>query len=547
MKRSMTFVALLVLLSQLLAACTGAVATEVVEPTVPEVAPTEAPTVEPTPSEPVDLEIWLQATVTEAGAPPDDWIAYDIILEDLNINLTYVIMPTGADGEAVLNAAAAANNLPDVVQMVAGNLDVRGQLFRLADLGLLAPVEDMLPMMPERTALHYNDPFLIQLATVDGHLYGFPEPPPIPKREGLVIRQDWLDALGLDTPTNTEELLAVAVAFTTQDPDGNGANDTFGIGGFINGPGLGNRFDFIMGAFGVPDMWDFRDMTAASFNMNVYNPAYFDAVAYFKSLVDADVLDPDWPTLTRDEFRARWKQGRYGIMWEDFAALSNKSNYAPFDELFPDGQWVPLAAPTGPDGEAYYRAETGRGQFIAVSTRAADEGKKEAIARFLEWVATDGYYLLGFGQEGVNFNFDADGNITTEGIAPELAWNSAEMQPFTQMRNQLVFYNSIVEINARYPSYTTEVSGKLMEPLNFLSFFQSQPWVDGRPVQVILQPENAADFTRYYSEGMLQFVLGQVALTEESWAAYLAGLDGLGAQEYIASALQTLIDAGLLQ
>ncbi len=72
--------------------------------------PTEAPaepTVElspTTPPEPVDIELWAQATVTEASGPPDDWVAYDIIRDELNINLTYVIVPTGEDGEAKLNA-----------------------------------------------------------------------------------------------------------------------------------------------------------------------------------------------------------------------------------------------------------------------------------------------------------------------------------------------------------------------------------------------------------------------------------------------------------
>jgi putative aldouronate transport system substrate-binding protein len=71
--------------------------------------------------------------------------------------------------------------------------------------------------------------------------------------------------------------------------------------------------------------------------------------------------------------------------------------------------------------------------------------------------------------------------------------------------------------------------------------------VDGRGVQVILPPANAADFNRYYAEGLLQFVLGQKELNDDTWAEYLAGLDALGAADYEASAKQSLIDAGLLK
>lgn len=540
----MIFIVCLLVVSQALASCAPA-ATPTEEPAATE-APAE-PTVEPsptTPPEPVDIVLWAQATVTEAGAPPDDWIAYDIIREELNINLTYVIVPTGADGEAKINAAAAANDLPDLFQMVSANNDNRGALLRLVDLGLMAPVGDMMPLMPERVKLHYNDQLALDLVTFYGEQYGLPEPPPIPKREGLVIRKDWLDKLGLDVPTTPEELFAVAEAFTTQDPDGNGKNDTYGFGGFLNGEGLGTRFDFIMGAYGVPGVWNFTGN--GDFGLNVRSENYPEALAYFKSLVDAKVIDPDWPTLTRDDFRARWKQGSFGIMWEDFAALTNKSNYEPFDTNFPDAEWIPVAAPTGPDGDAYYGVYTGRGQIFGVSQKAADDGKKEAIARLLEWMATDGYYLLGFGEEGVNFIIDDNGNISTEGLDPVQAYTAPERQPYTQMRNQLIFYNSEQEIVARYPTYET-IAGRLMDPMAFLGFFQNEPWVDGRGIQVILPPANAADFNRYYTEGLIQFVLGQKELNDETWAEYLAGLDSLGAADYEAAAQQSLIDAGLLK
>ena len=86
-----------------------------------------------------------------------------------------------------------------------------------------------------------------------------------------------------------------------------------------------------------------------------------------------------------------------------------------------------------------------------------------------------------------------------------------------------------------------------MQPLTFLTFFQRQPWVDGRGIQVILPPANAADFLRFYTEGMLQFVLGQKEINDENWAEYLAGLDTLGAAEYEASAKQALLAAGLIR
>ena len=546
-------IAALLILSQVLAACAPAAQpTEAQQPAEPQAEapaqpePTEA--MEEMPAEPVDITLWAQATVTESGPPPDDWVVYDILRNDLNINLEYVIIPPAGDGEAKLNAAAAANDLPDLFQITSSTRGKeRDNLFNYYELGLVAPVDDMFAMMPERTKNHYNSQTLLDMVTFDGSVYGLPEPPIIPKREGFVIRQDWLDALDLEAPTTPEELLAVATAFTTQDPDGNGQNDTYGYGAFIEGPGVGRRFNPVFGAYGVLDEWNFVDATSDKFELNVRDPQYYEAMKVMVALNEAGLVDPDWPTLSKDEFRARWKQGRFGIMWEDFAALTNKSNYEPFDTNFPDGYWTPLPALTGPGGEADYGLDESTFNVFAVSQRAADEGKKEAIARLLEWIATDGYYLLGFGEEGVNFNLDDKGFLTLDGIDPAQAYSAPERQPYTQLRNQLVFYNTLAEISARYPNYTAD-SGREMTPIDtYLSFFQSQHHVDGFAKKLIPPPANAADFERFYNEGIIQFVLGQKELTPENWAEFLAGLDGLGAKEYEETARQTLVDAGLLK
>ena len=42
------------------------------------------------------------------------------------------------------------------------------------------------------------------------------------------IRKDWLDNLGMDMPTNTDELFEVARALTEDDPDGNGTGISSG-------------------------------------------------------------------------------------------------------------------------------------------------------------------------------------------------------------------------------------------------------------------------------------------------------------------------------
>jgi putative aldouronate transport system substrate-binding protein len=415
---------------------------------------------------------------------------------------------------------------------------------------LIAKVDDLLPLMPVRTASHYSDPDRNRLATVDGSMYGLPDPGAMASTDGLVIRQDWLDKLGLKAPTTMDEFLTVAKAFTANDPDGNGKNDTYGFCAFIDGSGLnamgvGPRFDWIYGAYGVAGTWNLT--SAANFGLNVRSNAYMQGTQFIRSLNEAGVIDPDWPTLKKDEFRARWKQGSCGMMHENFAALSTKSNYKAFDENFPDGQWSVLVPPKGPNGDSADGTIILSARIYAVSQKAVDAGKGPAIARLLEWMANDeGYYLLGFGEKGVNYNLDDKGNITLDGLPdPAKAWTTAEMQPLTQLAN-MVYIFTPVELNARYPSYTTK-NGRTMDPLAYYTTFVKQPYTQATGSAIINPPSNAADFTRFYSENIAKFVLGQEDLNETTWATFITGLDGLGAKDLEAAAKQTLLGAGFLK
>ncbi len=258
------------------------------------------------------------------------------------------------------------------------------------------------------------------------------------------------------------------------------------------------------------------------------------------------VIDPDWPTLKKDEFRARWKQGSCGMMHENFAALSTKSNYKDFDANFPEGSWVAMDALTGPDGQSSMGVVTKTARIYAISQKAIDDGKGPAIARLLEWMASDeGYYLLGFGVEGENYIKDAKGFVSTADIPAEKAWTSKEMQPLTQLAN-MVYIFTPVEMEARYPAYKT-ANGRDMDPKAYYAEFLTKPFTQSTGASVINPPSNAADFVRFYSEGIVQFVLGQKTLDEAAWTEYVAGLDSLGAKDLEASAKQDLIKTGFLK
>ena len=438
----------------------------------------------------VTIELWYGAAITEAGPIPDDWIGYDILREEHGIDLRLSVLPSNeSDQDVRIQAAAAGNSLPDLFMVS------RPVLTRLVDQGLVAPVDDYYQLMPNRTAQQY-DADSIAMTTIDGHSYGFASPGSVAKNEGLLIRKDWLDNLGLEVPTNLDELMDVMRAFTFDDPDGNGKNDTWGYGAYIESDATlkgypGARLFPILGAYGVDGLWCFEE---ENLGLNVYKPAFYDAMVYIRQMCTEGVMDPNWLTYKKDDFRAAWKQGKFGVMKEQNAAYAAEANYAPFDANFPDGEWIVIDPPTGPEGYASVGAYDQNYRIYAMSQDAADEGKAEKICELLEWMSS---------------------------------------------------YNSDTELASRYPTYTTAVSGKTMSALTTLREMQSKYWTPA--IGSGQMPTPNADVQRYYEQSLAEFLSGQRALTPENWQAFLDQFNAIGGAAWNQQGIDYARENGLVR
>ena len=132
-------------------------------------------------------------------------------------------------------ALTGSEDLPDVfpvygTQMIADIIESG----RAKDI-----TEDIEQYMPERLKAIYDQyPETFYPLKVDGKTYGLACCPALTEGQIMIIRQDWLDNLGLQAPTTIDEFEAVIKAFTEDDPDGNGKRDTYGF--FYAGDGIYN-------------------------------------------------------------------------------------------------------------------------------------------------------------------------------------------------------------------------------------------------------------------------------------------------------------------
>ncbi len=104
------------------------------------------------------------------------------------------------------------------------------ELIRYGDEGVFIPLEDLQEKYcPQLMTAYEQVPALKATNTMpDGHSYSFPtygDPQFSGLSRLLAINTDWLDAVGMEKPTNLQEFKDVLIAFRDKDPNGNGQQD----------------------------------------------------------------------------------------------------------------------------------------------------------------------------------------------------------------------------------------------------------------------------------------------------------------------------------
>lgn len=179
---------------------------------------------------PVEIKVGLSYAVdlTWAGDESPENNAWMDLYRKHNIfpEILYSVNESQADSRLAL--AIMSGDYPDIFG--GGVLEYKNW----ADKGVTADITEVY----EKYATDELKKYLesdggtgLEMLKIDGKLYGLPRiDSPYEQIPVMFIRQDWLDRLGLEIPSTMEELKAVAHAFTYDDPDGNGMDDTYGIG-----------------------------------------------------------------------------------------------------------------------------------------------------------------------------------------------------------------------------------------------------------------------------------------------------------------------------
>jgi putative aldouronate transport system substrate-binding protein len=317
------------------------------------------------------------------------------------VDVKFVAIPRWESREK-LNVLFASASAPDLIFEF--DQYIKNPLY---DQKQLMPIDDMI----DKYSTVYKNllkeyPILRKIGTKsDGKLYEFARLSEVTPIHAILIREDWLKKLNLKVPTTTEEMFAVAKAFTEQDPDGNGKKDTYGIA-------ISHQSGIVIDQVFQATNWVVKDGSVTR------NWDHYQAVLDFKKrLFDEGIVDKDF---LNDKNGAKAKQdfinGKLGIYpiqinWYSFTI----GELASLKKNVPDAIVTPIEYPRSPAGQ-FNPAYTNPVQATAVVNAHAQN--PDAIMKFVDFMVNpDTAKTLKYGIEGEHWKpgpngcplrFDAD-------------------------------------------------------------------------------------------------------------------------------------------
>lgn len=348
----------------------------------------------------ITLDLFYQST-----RPSNEFtdLTHAKILEDTGINMNVV---QGADNwKQQLALLITGGDLPDIMAFMDATTfqgyAAEGAFYDISDL--VGNYPNIMAYL--NSVVGYTAEDMLARTTIDGAVYGIPGVTIARSYYSTNIRTDWLEKVGKEIPVTLDEFTEVMRAFTFEDPDGDGVDDTYGFSGNRGYYSLTNLF----GAFGArPDQAYFlnEDGTVTT---NVISEDYKAALAYVRDIYAEGLVDPEIFTATYEQSQEKVVRGEFGLWTGWWSVAGNVVARFGYEESNPTDSLAVIDPPVGADGKSGVIAQDPCENYMAISY---DCEKVEAALKLIDYIAsTEGHRIATYGIEGQFWTQDANGDI----------------------------------------------------------------------------------------------------------------------------------------
>lgn len=351
----------------------------------------------PQDGEPIEIRFMFDLNVPDQSVSLQDNRYVDYIQEASGYKV--VMESPGGTGSAYnekLNVLLAAGNPPDVFQ-----ISVRNDIMRYGYEGML---EDLAPYI-------YSDEYKITEYMPEGawapvtsgeNIWAFPYNRQDAMNQTMYVRRDWMENLNLEVPKTIEEFYEVLRAFTHDDPDGNGEDDTFGLISEM----LKSDFGYLRPFAAAYDAIEYKIIDGKVIPPEV-TEEYRDCLRFLNRLATENILDKEFITYNTQMHVDRLKTNKYGMTGE-FWHFDHSPEYLMPDESRPFGNkvpdtWMTIDFPLRvADGQPSKIAYTTTNRHYLCVSKGYDRVKD--VMGFFEWcISEEGTKLNYLGVPGIEY------------------------------------------------------------------------------------------------------------------------------------------------
>jgi putative aldouronate transport system substrate-binding protein len=347
-------------------------------------------------------------------------------------------------------------------------------------------------------------------------------------------------------PQTTDELERVLLAFKNEDPNGNGQADEIALTGSNNGWATDPTI-YLMNAFihtpGL-DRVKYLRMDGRSVDLSADEPEWREGLRYMERLVEQGLLDPTAFTQNTLALRA--------LTARDPAVVGMSASGHVREGAREEGIWQeypvvpPLRGPAGVQSIAFEPSGVQEGR-MAITNKASAEVAQRAM-EIWDWAfSEEGTLTVGLwgpqdeeqvwrwaepderGLNGEPARYSLNYDWVNANATHKHHWHTDVMFWHADLFNGWAS-NQDISLRSGYERYLVVESDKFIDyaPDRIVPqdlFFTEET---ARRLAVVQTEVNA-----YVLQNMLAFITGQKDL-ENEWDSYVAGLDGLGLDEYLA-------------
>jgi len=467
-----------------------------------------------------------------------------------NVHVQWDLVPED-DVQSKLNVMLASGDIPDIIFGAVNP----SQLLLYGSQGLFLPLNDLIPENgPRATKLMEVQPVVRDVITApDGTIYampGFGECYHCTMNQKLWLYKPWLDKLGLEIPTTTDEFEAVLRAFKEQDPNGNGQADEIPLSGAI-GDANTRLPSYLMNAFiynpgpllgdneAQPRLLIVLDgkITAA-----YATPQWREGLRYLNRLYAQGLIDPQIFSQDEDALQRLGNNPDEVILG---AILGGSAGSAVSIEREPGARWteyVPVPPLAGPEGVRYAAWNPYLPAFPAAAITKACQNPALAVA----WIDTllwqEATLREDRGPLDEDWRWALEGEIDV--VGGQALWKLLVIhdQPTNQSwqgTGPLYFSRRMFSGIAVDPEAIDLNLEKILHDAtanDYEPYKQPQemtlPPLAFTNEQAIAIADPEATIGQFVQQMLAQFVRGETDL-DAGWDSYLATLEGMGLAPYL--------------